>query len=287
MGTVWELDFYSRPILDENNKKRWEVLISEGTQAVNANLEGLFRYSKFLSNTEVNSIHLKAAIQDAIAQAPSPPSRIRFFRFSMQNMITRACEELGIAVQPSRRTLALKQWMDYRKQSVYPKEPGYTNTPTPSVGAPPPAPRALPDALIGRQWALVNLAATELMGMPEWPIDFGEAFPLTLAGIDEEATIPGLVIFSSRALPLAGWLAGLEVSELRVEPSKPPRLLLETGTADSWIIAPLTNAQLQQEGEVFESTKSQVNQVHFLAVQSAPESESFAGFWLMQGIQLG
>ncbi|MBE7380264.1 MAG: Tab2/Atab2 family RNA-binding protein [Leptolyngbya sp. SIO1E4] len=287
MGTVWELDFYSRPILDERNKKLWEVLISEGAQTVDTDPEALFRYGKFLSNTEVNSIQLKEAIQEAIAQAPNPPSRIRFFRFSMQNMITRACEELGIAAQPSRRTLALKQWMDYRKQEVYPQEPGYTDKPSPSVGAPPPAPLPLPDALIGQQWALVNLAAKDLMDMPEWPIDFGEAFPLNLAGIEEDAIIPGLVIFSPRALAMAGWMSGLEMSELRVEASKPPRLILETGTADSWIIASLNNPQLQKEVEAFEAAKAKATQVHFLAVQSDPNAESFAGFWLMQGIQLG
>jgi len=27
--TIWELDFYSRPVVDENNKKRWELLICE------------------------------------------------------------------------------------------------------------------------------------------------------------------------------------------------------------------------------------------------------------------
>ena len=287
MGTVWELDFYSRPILDENNKKRWEVLISEGLQAVDTEPDTLFRYSKFLPNTEVNSIRLKEAIQEAIAEAPDPPSRIRFFRFSMQNMITRACEELGIAAQPSRRTLALKQWMDYRKQAVYPQEPGYTNKPSPTVGAPPPAPRPLPDALIGQQWALVNLTAQDLADMPEWPIDFGEAFPLTLAGVDAETIIPGLVILSSRALPMAGWLSGLEVSELRVETRKPPRLILETGTADSWVVATLNTPELQREAEAFEMAKAKANQVHFLAVQSDPEAESFAGFWLMQELQLG
>ena len=287
MVTVWELDFYSRPILDERNKKRWEVLISEGMQTIDADPATLFRYSKFLSNSEVNSLQLKAAIQEAIAEAPAAPNRIRFFRFSMQNMIIRACEELGITAQPSRRTLALKQWMDYRKQAIYPKEPGYTDKPSPTVGAPPPAPCPLPDALIGQQWALVNLAAQELAEMPEWSIDFGEAFPLHLADIDSSTTIPGLVIFSSRALPMAGWLSGLEVSELRIEASKPPRLILETGTADSWIVASLSNPQLRQEADAFEVAKVKANQVHFLAVQSDPNAESFAGFWLMQGIQLG
>lgn len=69
MVTVWELDFYSRPILDERNKKRWEVLISEGMQTIDADPATLFRYSKFLSNSEVNSLQLKAAIQEAIDQA--------------------------------------------------------------------------------------------------------------------------------------------------------------------------------------------------------------------------
>ena len=278
MGTVWELDFYSRPILDENNKKRWEVLISEGWQTVNAKPDALFRYSKFLPNTEVNSIRLKEAIEAAIAEAPEPPSRIRFFRFSMQNMIKRACEELGIAAQPSRRTLALQQWMDYRKQSVYPQEPGYTDKPLPSVGAPPPAPNPLPDALIGQQWALVNLSVQELADMPEWPIDFGEAFPLSVAAIDADTVVPGLIIFSSRALPMAGWLSGLEVSELRVEASKRPRLVLETGTADSWVFTALNTPELKQEADAFEAAKRKANQVHFLAVQSDPEAESFAGF---------
>jgi hypothetical protein len=285
MGTVWELDFYSRPLLDENNRKRWEVLISEGFQTVNSKPDQLFRFSKYLSNTEVNSIELKQAIEEAIAQAPIPPSRIRYFRFAMQNMITRACEDLGISVQPSRRTLALKDWMDYRQREVYPNEPGYTDKPSPSIGAPPPAPKPLPDALIGQQWALVSLPVQDLADMPEWPIDFGEAFPTEFAGISDDTLIPGLVIFSSRAMPMAGWMSGLEVSELRVEASKLPRLVLETGSADSWIIANLTTPDLQKEASNFESAKAAANQVHFLAVQADPNAEAFAGFWLMQGRQ--
>lgn len=287
MGTVWELDFYSRPILDENNKKRWEVLISEGLQTVDADADNLFRYSKFVANSEVNSIVLKEAIEEAIAQAPEPPSRIRFFRFSMQNMITRACDELGIAAQSSRRTLALQQWLDYRRREVYPNEPGYTDKPAPSVGAPPPAPKPLPDALIGQQWALVSLPVQDFADMPEWPIDFGEAFPTDFAGVANDVMVPGLVVFSPRAKPMAGWLSGLEISELRVEPGKKPRLILETGSADSWVMAVLNTPELQKEAENFEATKQQSNQVHFLAVQADPETEAFAGFWLMQGLQLG
>jgi hypothetical protein len=287
MGTVWELDFYSRPVVDENNKRRWEILISEGLQSVTQKPAGLFRYSKFVSNTEVNSIELKKAIEEAIAQSNQNPSRIRFFRFSMQNMTIRACEELGIVAQPSRRTLALHQWMDYRNREVYPHMEGYTDKPAPTVTAPPPAPNPLPDALIGQQWALVTLSAKDLAEMPDWPIDFGEGLPLEAVGISPETQIPGLVIFSPRALPMAGWLSGLEVSELRVEAGKSPRLILETGCADSWVIASLTTPALQAEATNFEQAKAGANQVHFLAVQENPKIEAFAGFWLLIGLTLG
>ncbi|MFN7860657.1 MAG: Tab2/Atab2 family RNA-binding protein, partial [Pseudanabaena sp.] len=29
MSNIWELDFYSRPLLDANNKKIWELLICD------------------------------------------------------------------------------------------------------------------------------------------------------------------------------------------------------------------------------------------------------------------
>ncbi len=287
MGTVWELDFYSRPILDERNKRRWEVLISEGLQRVDADPENLFRFSQFLANTDVNSLKLKEVIETAIAQAPEPPSRVRFFRFSMQTMITRACEDLGLAATPSRRTLALQDWLDYRQREVYPQDPGYTDKPAPTVGAPPPLPRRLPDALVGQRWAFVTLPARDFADMPDWPMDFGEGFPLSLAGVGDDTPIPGIVIFSSRAVAMAGWMSGLELSDLRVETSKSPRLILETGAADSWILSPLGDSTLQTEAKNFEAAKAAANQVHFLALQENPETEAFTGFWLMQSRQLG
>ena len=124
MGSVWELDFYSRPVFDENNKKRWEILICEGLQSVADDPEQLFRYSKYVSNSEVNSETLQAAIEEAIAQAPSAPTKVRYFRYQMQNMIKRACENAGLLPYPSRRVLALQQWLEDRKENFYTNEPG-------------------------------------------------------------------------------------------------------------------------------------------------------------------
>jgi hypothetical protein len=32
MAVIWELDFYSRPVLNEKNKKIWELLICDRTR---------------------------------------------------------------------------------------------------------------------------------------------------------------------------------------------------------------------------------------------------------------
>ena len=122
---IWELDFYSRPILDENNKKRWELLICEAPSTVDQSLETLFRYSAFCSNQTVNSIWLRENIEKAIAESGESPKKIRFFRRQMNNMIVKACEDAGIAPAPSRRTYTLNHWLDQRMAEFYPEQPGY------------------------------------------------------------------------------------------------------------------------------------------------------------------
>jgi hypothetical protein len=287
MGTVWELDFYSRPVLDDNQKKLWEVLLCEGFSGSETMPDQLFRYSKFLPSSEVNSISLKGAIEEAIAQSGVPPSRIRYFRYQMQNMILRACEEAGIPARPSRRTLALNEWLRDRNQTVYPAMEGYTNAPSPSVAAPPPSPQSLPDALLGQQWAFVSLEAAAFADLPEWEIGFGETFPLELAHLAPDTPIPGLLIFSPRANALAAWMSGLELAYWRVESGKTTQIILETGAADSWILAGLTKAEQVKEAQAFEAAKAQANQVHFIGIQDRPDSEAFAGFWLLQQLNLG
>ncbi|MBF2003596.1 MAG: Tab2/Atab2 family RNA-binding protein [Synechococcales cyanobacterium C42_A2020_086] len=285
MTTIWELDFYSRPVLDEKQKKLWEVLLCESPTDIKSQPEELFRYAEFCSNTEVNSVWLRTALERAIAQAPNPPDRIRFFRRQMNNMITKACEEAGIPVYASRRTSTLYQWIQQRMQDYYPTLPNYQPGDNPSVGLPPPKPQPLPDALIGERWAFVTLEAAAFQDLPEWDIGFSELFSLNMFNLSPETPVPGLIIYSSRALPIAAWMSGLELAYLRFNES-PPQLVLETGATDAWILANLPNAALQAEAKSFETAKQTSNRVHFLAVQSSPESESFAGFWLLHELNL-
>ncbi|MDZ7960211.1 MAG: Tab2/Atab2 family RNA-binding protein [Aulosira sp. DedQUE10] len=286
MGSIWEIDFYSRPILDENQKKIWEVLVCESPLDVRAKTDSLFRYAKYCPSTQVNSGWLRTALQEAIAEAGEAPIKIRFFRRQMNNMITKACQDVSIPAQASRHTLVLNQWLKQRMEEVYPNEPGYQGGVNPSVRLESPLPQRLPDALEGKQWVFVSLEATDLAEMPDWEIGFGEAFPLELAQVSPETRIPGILIFSPRALPIAGWMSGLDLAYLRFDTSVGARLLLETGVTESWILANIKNPQTLAEAKGFEEAKRKANGVHFIGVQSDPQAESFAGFWLLQEVNL-
>ena len=285
--TIWELDFYSRPILDENKKKLWEVLICESATDVTQSPDSLFRYSQFCSNKTVNSIWLREAIEAAIAEAGTSPQRIRFFRRQMNNMITKACEDANIVAAPSRRTYALLQWLEKRMEEVYPQETGFDTKAanSASVKYPPLNAVPLPDAIRGDKgdrWAFVTLEKSAFQDFPEWDITFGEAFPLDLADITPDTKISGFIIFSSRATALSAWMSGLEMGYLQLELSSRPVLRLETGASDSWILANITNPEVLAEAKGFKTAKTNAKGVHFLAIQSTPESESFAGFWLLK-----
>lgn len=286
MTTVWELDFYSRPVLDENQKKLWELLVCESPLDVRTQPDSLFRYAEFCPNTEVNSVRLREALERAIEQAPKPPDRIRFFRRQMNNMITKACQDAGIPAYASRRTLAIDQWIRERMEQVYPKLPNYQAGENPSVNLPQPQPQSLPDALLGEKWSFVTLEAIAFDDMPDWDIAFGESFPLEMAGVAPDTPIPGLIIYSARALPLAAWMSGLELASVRFSLEPAPCLVLETGATESWILASVSTPALQTEVKNFEAAKQKAKQVHFLAVQSDPNSESFAGFWLLRELNL-
>lgn len=286
---VWEIDFYSRPILDEQQKKIWELLVCDSQRT--------FEFVKSCSGSEANSGWLKTALQEAMAQwqesAQLPnqarPEKIRFFRRPMQNMISRACKELEIPLQPSRRTFALYQWLGQRQQSVYPQQPGYQPLTGPPLQLEQKQPQPLPDALIGTRWQFVTLEAATFAEMDQWEISFGESLPLEMLAVGPDTPIPGLVIYSPRSVAMAGWMSGLEMAFLKVEQdsfTNLTQLLLETGGSDRWVVATLKNPQVQAEAQDFETAKQKAQQVHFLAVQSDSQSETFAGFWLLQEVNL-
>ena len=284
---VWELDFYSRPVLDEEGKKLWEVLICESPNSIKRSPDTLFKYSQYCSSSSVNSLWLREAIEKAIAEAENSPKKIRFFRRQMNNMIVKACEDAGLNPIPSRRTYAIKKWLAERMVDFYPQESGFDlkMANSASVKYPPLNAIPLPDAVKGDRgdkWTFVSLSAADFDDMQDWEIAFEESFALSLLDIQPETTIPGLIIYSPRATPLAAWMSGLEMGFLQFEKLPLPQLRLETGLSDSWTLINLTNKDTVKQTEDFEAAKQKANGVHFLAVQTTEDSEAFAGFWLLK-----
>ena len=80
----WELDFYSRPIIESNGKKRWELIICSKRSY---KTEDIFLWNKKCPANEVNSVWLTKALNEAISEAKKQgwgkPSIVRFWRASM------------------------------------------------------------------------------------------------------------------------------------------------------------------------------------------------------------
>jgi hypothetical protein len=284
----WELDFYSRPILEPDGKKRWELLICS-TPVVGGDGRATgpeFRWLRTCPAASVNSIWLREALEQALADAAAAglgaPRRLRCWRASMRTMVQRAADGLGLDLVPSRRTYALVSWLRQREREVYPTEEGYLAGPL----APPPAPIRpvpvpLPEAARGESWCWASLPLQALAAAGDWELGFASLVPLP-EGADREAPVPGIRLFGgSRALAIAGWLAGLEPVRLEIDAG---RLVLEAGLEDRWLLGSLPREEADAAAEAFARSREQVGGLQFLAVQGRESDQRFEGFWLLRDL---
>jgi len=292
----WELDFYSRPILEADGRKRWELLIcssadpqSSGPSVAAADADAGFRWQQDCPADSVNSIWLRQSIEAALAEAGrqgwQPPRRLRCWRGSMRTMVQRAAEGLGLELVPSRRCYELVEWLQERHRSVYPNEPGYLAGP---LAPPPQAIRPvavpLPEALRGESWDWVTLTAEALVEASDWQIGFAGLLPLS-GSLPPQTPVPGIRLFSrSRALAIAGWLAGLEPVRLEIEANQ---LILEAGLEDRWLLANLAAAEAAAADAAFAAAREQAGGLQFIAVVSAADAERLDGFWMLRDLPDG
>ena len=282
----WELDFYSRPILEADGRKRWELLITSTPSTTHG--EQPFRFAKICPSGEVNSLWLGQALAEAKAAASNggwgSPLRLRCWRSSMRTMVQRAAAEQGLDVIPSRRTFALLDWLQQREREVYPKEEGFMAGPLAPPPAPVPTPPVpLPEEVQGDAWSWAALPASLLMEASEWPTSFSGLLPLP-DGVNPDAPVPGLRLFSStRSLAMAGWLGGLEPVRLVVEGRQ---LVLEAGQDDRWLVSDLEPKASEEVAEALRASRNQARGLQFIAIQASPEEQTFAGFWMLRDIPM-
>jgi hypothetical protein len=284
LTAVWEVDFCSRPLLDERGKKVWELLVTDPTGTA-------LRYAEYFPNNRINSGELRAALLRLAAALPGGqvPGAIRFFRAPMQTIISRAAAELGpsVRVLPSRRCFALQAWLQQRVAGLYPALPNFDPQAAPLVALDPGPPQPLPDALRGERWAFVSLPLEGVLqeaARVSSAAAFGSVFDPAVAGVTPDTLgvgvlIPGVVVLSRRADALAGWTNGLEIASLQPD-TRAGQLLLETGVAQRWAYASWRkSAAANAEAEAWQAAKGRAQGLHFLCVTTDEDADA-AGFWL-------
>jgi len=285
----WELDYYSRPIVEADGKKRWELLICSTPDPSLVEAVEPFRWARSCPAGSVNSLWLREALQEALDAAADQglgrPRRLRCWRASMRTMVQRAAEGLGLELVPSRRCYALVEWLREREASVYPAEEGYLCGPLAPLPAPiRPIPVPLPEAVRGDRWSWVSLPAATLAEAPEWQTGFASLLPLP-EGIDPQAPVTGLRLVSrSRALAISGWLAGLEPVRLEIDGEQ---LVLEAALEDRWLVAMLSNEEAAAAAAAFALAREQAGGLQFIAVQSDENAPGFEGFWILRDLPDG
>jgi len=282
----WELDFYSRPIIEENGKKRWELIISS-TRTFET--EEIFLWNKICPAHEVNSIWLTKALTEALNDAQqkgwAKPTTIRFWRSSMKSIIKKSLENLEIETLVSRRTYELLDRIEFLEKEIYPKEKGYVSgvlAPTFSSSIENVA-KPLPEAVRGDALTISEITIGELKSSQSWPIEFGGIFPIQNL-LDEKISVPGLRLFSKdRALALAAWFSSLEPVKLIIRKNQ---LILEASEDDQWLVTDLPDKDANKLTEKFENSKINSFGYQFISIQSTPFVQKFAGFWILRDVKL-
>lgn len=280
MTDEWELDCYSRPVIGDDGKKLWEVLVTDSV--------GSFRYIKPLPSNTVNSKNLRKVVEELMDEAPVKPRVIRFFRNQMFNMITIALNTIEVEIKPSRCTNNLCIWLQERENNIYPNMKGYNPQLKQStiMDYDVSSPDRLPDVCKSESYAFVALPSSAFLkgDVNADNIKKGKLAPLNGMPVTADEKDPkwvhGITLFSKRASAVAAWMNGLEISSLKADLIG-RELLLNTDIRSQYIVAPLSDAQ-KKEAQIFERGKAAADGFHFISVQYEPESEDVEGFWLLR-----
>lgn len=274
--SVWEIDFYRRPLQDQMGNPLWEWVIcdADGMQA-----------RIFCPQPDVSTHWVLETLWQQLSQYPQP-KEIRVFRPQTLNLLESACAQLDIALQPTRHTPKLKQYLQALARE-YHQLPGYTNQSYNPLAIDQPPPMPLDESLLGQQWQFAALPSGEIveafsgrmipvLEMPD------ELLPLKL-GLPSTLPIPGVIIQGGRrSLRLAQWLQSADPAALNYLPGAPDGLILDAGLVDRWIIATFEDAEVIKAAQIFEQRKQASQGLHFLLVQPDDSGMTFSGFWLLQ-----
>lgn len=277
---IWQADFYRRPLKDAQGHDLWELLICTPDRS--------FEYSAFCPQPDATADWLAQQFQAAASNPTQWPERIQVFRPQALSLIALAGQTLGIAVEATRRTPALKQWLQQRRRD-YPTLPGYTGQPYQPTELDLPPPQPIPEQLWGQAWQFATLAARELeTGLLQRPIPILQAPDWLLPSrlqLAPQTPIPGVLIYGGRhSMPLARWLAAQPPVSLQAIRGEPSGLVLTAGLSDRWILLTYDDPEVIAAAEEFERRKQGGRGLHFLLVQPDASGVTSTGLWLLQPV---
>ncbi len=259
---IWQADFYRRPQKDATGEVLWELLICDATRS--------FEYEATCPQREANSTWVASQLRQAALK--QLPDVIQVFRPQSLSLMEQAGRSLSISVEPTRRTLALKQWLQAKNYPI-------------SLDKPPPLP--LPESLWGEEWRFATLPAgdiEEVFGDRPMPILQMPEFLLPInLGLASTLPVPGVIIYGGRlSMHLARWLQQARPVALNYVAGELDGLVLEAGLVDRWVVATFADQEVTAAAQVYEQRKQQSQGLHFLLVQPDNSGMTYTGFWLLQ-----
>jgi len=271
---IWQADFYRRPLRDAGGQALWELLVCDLTRTV-----------EFVALCPQSQANARWLVEQLQLVADQLPDTIQVFRPQSLSLITAAGEQLGIAVEATRRTNALKQWLQERSP-LYRNMDNYTGEAYDLLAIEKPPPTPLPEKLWGEQWRFAALSAKDVEeAFQERPIPILDMPPALMPlqlGLASNTSIPGIIIYGGRqSMRLARWLQEANPVTLNYIAGTPDGLVLEAGLVDRWIVATFEDQEVSASAQIYEQRKQQSKGLHFLLVQPDNSDVTFSGFWLL------
>lgn len=271
---IWQADFYRRPLQDDTGQPLWELLVCDPTRTL--------EWTVFCPQSLATAEWLVAQLQSL----PSLPDVIQVFRPQSLGLITTAAKSLGVRVEATRRTPALKQWLQERI-SDYRQLANYTQELYEPIRLEKPPPLPLPEDLWGERWRFAAVGAGDLItAFQDRPIpvldipDF--LLPLNL-GLASTTLVPGVIIDGGRqSLKLARWLQQTQPVAIHYLAGEPDGLILEGGLVDRWVIATFEDPEVKRAAKLYQQRQQLSQGLHFLLVQPDDSGMTYTGFWLLQ-----
>lgn len=273
----WQLDFYRRPLQDDQGNPIWELLICDGQMA--------FTYGASCSQSEASAPWVRQQLQIARDRAQGWPEYIAVFRPQTVSLVEVACRELPVGVRPQRDLFALKQWLRQRA-AWYPNLQNYVPESYDPLAIERPAPQPITDYVMGDRWQFAAISPDQLTRLEHEPIPMRsvppEIAPLSL-GLPSTLLIPGMIIDGGRkSMALAQWLNSVRPVMLQYIAGVPDGLLLEAGLSDRWILATFEDGAVAGAARTFTERKQAAKGLHFLLIRPDDSGQTYTGLWLMQ-----